>query len=927
MQKINHYRNRERTLSVFIISIVVIFSLNIISQIAGGRDAALQTEFGFNSSIDYESFSGILSDHEDTAGNDASNVIYVQHDGDGKDIYILTPQSNSTTVYQLMDVKLTAAKQWTESGQYIDDPEHNCSATAPDDFIKVTEFEEYYVRLFGLNDDFWGENGKVLSQATPILFKDDNDNIVGSALGGTYTRGENGFEFSVPAGATRMYITNTNFHDFSIQKKLVLNKKEFDQIKARQEALLSSLDDIYEEFKNDPVVYTGFDKAYITLVYESDNDDIDQFADLFISKKAPLCYSTNAENLQNAASSNTETRLDTALRIQQSGGEILAHNVQAAASDKLDDTEFMYQYFAVSRQKLINKGLDVKGIRFTSGNDQIMGSPASAKWVYATYEYSDLYGESYEGLEGLSSVYSRWGGPGLHDFNDMQEIKNYIDQLIRDKDWTAFHFQGLSNVSIETMTEVLDYIQSKGSDKVEIVTYSKMYDRFAEKESSIKNTVKTYYVSADGTGWDGTDKKDPISLDVLNTKLIKTGDTILFKSGDTFFGSVNPEILQTSDEKIMISSYGKGDLPTISAYKYVADNWEKYSDNIYRVDILDERNYSGYQYQDPYAFNIGFIEDDSGNKYFHKKISLDQLTEKYDFYSDGERYLYFRNDRDPYQALGDLKLAVNAKLFILASNMEISGLRFACTGGHALQAGGSPAKNVRISNCVIEDIGGSYLDPEYEERYGNGIEFYASDAENVVITENIIRDVYDVAFTIQGDAGYGKDILVHDNVFVNNSQDSEIWEGSETAGVNNYQFYDNISINQGRGWGYDARPDQEASAHILFYDYVPEKADIRFHHNLLYNPRRIYSIKPSMEDFFTGGFIKSDNNTYYMAEDARIYAYIFPLEEKQDFIKWAKKDSHSSFIPLSDIDWNLVNTASAADNIDSIRKAVADITK
>ena len=48
MQKINHYRNRERTLSVFIISIVVIFSLNIISQIAGGRDAALQTEFGFN---------------------------------------------------------------------------------------------------------------------------------------------------------------------------------------------------------------------------------------------------------------------------------------------------------------------------------------------------------------------------------------------------------------------------------------------------------------------------------------------------------------------------------------------------------------------------------------------------------------------------------------------------------------------------------------------------------------------------------------------------------------------------------------------------------------------------------------------------------------------------------------------------------------
>ena len=72
--------------------------------------------------------------------------------------------------------------------------------------------------------------------------------------------------------------------------------------------------------------------------------------------------------------------------------------------------------------------------------------------------------------------------------------------------------------------------------------------------------------------------------------------------------------------------------------------------------------------------------------------------------------------------------------------MDISNLRFACTGGHALQIGGRPAQNVRISNCLIEDIGGSYLDPEYEERYGNGIEFYASDAENIEITDNIIRN-------------------------------------------------------------------------------------------------------------------------------------------------------------------------------------------
>ena len=259
--------------------------------------------------------------------------------------------------------------------------------------------------------------------------------------------------------------------------------------------------------------------------------------------------------------------------------------------------------------------------------------------------------------------------------------------------------------------------------------------------------------------------------------------------------------------------------------------------------------------------------------------------------------------------------------------MDISNLRFAYTGGHALQIGGSPAKNIRICNCLIEDIGGSYLDPEYEERYGNGIEFYASDAENIEISDNIIRNVYDVAFTIQGDAGSGRNVLVHDNVLVNNAQDSEIWEGGEAGGVNNYQFYNNISINQGRGWGYDARPDQDAAAHILFYEYYPETADICFHHNQVYNPRRVYAIKPSMEGFFTDSFIKSDDNTYYMTEDARIFNYIYTSWEKEDFTTWAHKEENSSFVSLSEINQDMVELACIADDISIIRDAFGNVLK
>lgn len=928
MNRINTNRSRKRTVLAVMVSIIAIIALIMIAKTALGTAVTPQTEEVYNSSEESESGSTARSDQEDTVNTITADELYVQHDGNGKDIYLLTSQGDRATVYQIIDVKLTAAKQWTESGQYIDDPENNCCATAPADYIPVTEGEEYFVRLFGLQDDYKDKNETVLSQVTPVLFTDDNDNVVGSAMGGTYTEGEPGVELTVPAGATRMHITYTNLHAFSIQKKLLVDNEQFMQIKNKQDTLLNSLDSNYEVFKKDPVVYDEFDKAYITFVNEGIGDDVDQVADLFISKKAPLSYATFPENLLNSTSGRAETRLDAALRIQKSGGEILTQNFQVVTEDKLNNNEFMYEYFVSARQKMIEMGLNVNGILLAGGDGQVTGSPATARWVYSMYEYSDSYGEPYLSAEGFSSVYNRWGGNGFSDFNnDVQEIKKYIDQLIQNRSWAVLGFQGLSDVNAETLSEVLDYIENKGSDAIEIVTYNTMYNRFAEKESVIRNTNKTYYVSAGGTGREGTDIEDPISLDVLNTKRIKTGDTVLFKCGDTFFGSVNPEIIYTKDEKITFSSYGEGPRPTISAYKYVERNWEKYSRDVYRIDILDESNYSGYQYQDPDGFNIGFMEDDSGNKYYQKKLSFDQLTEKYDFYSDGERYIYVRSDRDPYETLGGLKLAVDIKLFILDSNMDISNLRFACTGGHALQIGGDPARNVRISNCLIEDIGGSYLDPEYEERFGNGIEFYSSDAENIEVTDNIIRDVYDVAFTIQGNVGSGKDVLVHDNVFVNNAQDSEIWESSAAAGVNNYQFYNNISINQGRGWGYEARPDQDASAHILFYEYMPKTADIGFHHNEIYNPLRVYSIKPSMQDFFRNSFIKSDYNTYYMAEDSRIFNFIYPVQEKDDFIKWAQKEENSSFIALSEIDQDMVNLACTSDDINSIRKAFEKISK
>lgn len=854
---------------------------------------------------------------------DVGTDIYVQHDSNNNDVYLLNSEGKETTVYKIINVKYTASKQWTRDGLYIDDSTGKVGATAPDDYISVKENEVYFVRLYGIADIYRGVNGDEWHITTPIVYFDDKGNCVGDALSGSLSSSKSGVEITIPSGATRMYISNYNNQNISIQKKITLNETEFNKIKSKQDTILNYVDTNYEDVKSDPIIYDQLDKAYITFVNDDTKPNVDKFADLFISKNAPLCFAAVADNLLNTASNLTETRLDVALRVQEAGGEIIAHNAPVVTANTINDNNFMYNYFVVQKQLLTRMGLDVNGIILAGGNGQITGSPITAKWTSAIYKYSDLLGEKYDTPLGIDSVYFHGRGSLGNYNNDVEKIKADIDKAIEEKTWKVFYFHDISEVSLDNLETILDYINSKNSDEVEIVTYNTMYQKFAERESTIKNNKKTYYVSSNGTSKDGTDINDPINLETLNTKKIKTGDTILFKSGDTFFGTLNLSIADVDDKYVTISNYGEGDLPTISTYKYISNGWEKYSDNIYRIDIKDTNNYTGYTSDSTLAFNVGFLEDDKSNKYYNKKISIDSLNSTYDFYSDGSQYLYMYIDSDPYKTLGNLKVVVRSNLMNLSSNMKISNIRFSYTGGHALEGASTNEENIIISNCIIENIGGSYL---YNNgtRYGNGIEFYGSNAKDIVITNNIFRNIYDVAFTIQGTSGSGTNIYVHDNVFINNSQDSEIWESGTATGVYNYQFYNNLSINQGRGWGYEARPDKYPAASILFWGYEIDNTDISFKNNVLYNPRQIYYLSVGTNNYFLNhDTIKSDNNTYYMAQDTTIYRNNWNYNTKDDFISTYNIDKNSTY-NLVEPNSDITEQANVLNNINKLRLLVLD---
>ena len=852
----------------------------------------------------------------------------VQHDENNDMVYDLKKRGNgTTTVYEIIYPEFTANKAWTNKGDYIDNVVKKSDgvtivphgATAPDDFIPVKPGEQYFIRTYGVGGvgsafNFW---------YAPVLFFDANDKFIKDILTNTYSKSKAGVTFTVPDNSAKMHITMFGHQGFTLQKVLNVTDSEFDRITMNRTKLEEEIDTKYEKYKKDKVLYKRLDKAYITIVNDDTRSPMDVFANLFIEKKFPLVLATLASQLMENASSEKETRLQVCRRVVQAGGEIIAHNGGVITKDDFTNYNKMFSFFVKQKQILSYHGFDVNGIILAGGNGQVPGAAETERWASTIYSYSDLYGQEYDNKDiSLDHVYYHYR-QGLGNFwGNFDKMKAAVDEAISKKMWKVFYFHDDYDIKLETMEKLIDYIQSIPSDQLEIVTYKQMYTKFAEKESVIKNTAHTYYVSADGKSKVGTSMEDPLSYEEAQNKVYISGDTVLFRKGDIFYGSFSPKIAQVNNKITTFSSYGVGELPVISAYK-IADKLSSWvqQDSYYKINLKNTTFFSGIQTIDDNSVNIGFIELQNRTKFYNRKSSLSSLSEPGDFYCDGT-YLYLKSETNPFTLYGVMKLATRTNLMGLHSNLKITNIRFVGTGAHGLAGSSANITNLEITNCVVQDIGGSYL--KGTTRYGNGIELYGSNAYLVKIKHNIIKNVYDVGFTMQGTSGSGKYVVVSDNVFVANSQDSEIWESGTATGIESYEFTDNISINQGRGWGYMARPDKYVAGHILFWGYTINNTDIFFHHNIVYNPRRVYFIEQTYHtiDFFKlNDYIKSDYNRFYLALDAYIFRDWYRINTKDNFISDYNKDHYSTFT-LIEPEQNIINVASSSLNINEIRELV-----
>ncbi|MEI8272551.1 MAG: hypothetical protein WCG08_08000, partial [Paludibacter sp.] len=80
------------------------------------------------------------------------------------------------------------------------------------------------------------------------------------------------------------------------------------------------------------------------------------------------------------------------------------------------------------------------------------------------------------------------------------------------------------------------------------------------------------------------------SIDILNANFaaIQPGDSILFKRGDIFFGTLNITKSGTSTNPIVIGAYGTGNKPIISGFSTIS-TWTSLGNSIYEADVPNSK--------------------------------------------------------------------------------------------------------------------------------------------------------------------------------------------------------------------------------------------------------------------------------------------------------------------------------------------------
>ena len=231
-----------------------------------------------------------------------------------------------------------------------------------------------------------------------------------------------------------------------------------------------------------------FDKGYITFVFDDGKMPFsEECFELFNSFKMPMCCAVIANTV-----SNNQSAVDLFKRVESAGGEILSHTLNHNVLHKDNcKLEVIEAQLGTSYKILSGLGFDINGV-IETGNG---GGEATANYELIEtvsrkyYKYSNAYGVSPQYKK--QRLWLR--------YNTLDSMKVHINEAINKKQWLVISAHDFSEFSKENMTQLLMYIDMQGKNKVEVVNWKYIYEKFGNYTGpqvptleAIESVCKTY---------------------------------------------------------------------------------------------------------------------------------------------------------------------------------------------------------------------------------------------------------------------------------------------------------------------------------------------------------------------------------------------------------------------------------------------------
>lgn len=298
----------------------------------------------------------------------------------------------------------------------------------------------------------------------------------------------------VPEGAYKAYVNDTDGDKTIDLQGLQFEKYNIKQELERLEGLIPDSSKISYDLEQaqlqiaktqrmNDFAYASFDKAYFVLTIDDANKYLPDVYDLCHELNIPLCPAIITGNLNTDYKNDGRTIKDICDLVVADGGEILAHSGKYITSDSTE--EDYVDVFRSPKIELEKLGYNVRGIITAGGAGYLSNDIKLDNWSRKYFDYSDQNGVS----SSKAYYHPRWW---FHDYT-MDGAKSYVDTAITNKSFVVVAMHGSDSTDdlehIDHVRELLDYIISKGTDKIEITTWANVYDTFGS--TVLEERIKT----------------------------------------------------------------------------------------------------------------------------------------------------------------------------------------------------------------------------------------------------------------------------------------------------------------------------------------------------------------------------------------------------------------------------------------------------